>query len=65
MSIDVFSKEYMKNTLNKLTQAATSLSNAPDHSHLSDALNEIRVLSESEVLGVAGGPEVDVETGGG
>ncbi|PXX45330.1 hypothetical protein [Undibacterium pigrum] len=55
----------MKNTLNKLTQAGPNLSDVQDHSRLSDALNEMRVLSESEVLSVAGGPEVDVESGGG
>lgn len=54
----------MKNTLNKLTQAVPNLTDAPDNSRQSDTLNVMRVLSESEVLGVAGGPECDVGTGG-
>jgi hypothetical protein len=31
----------------------------------SNQQSEMRVLTESEMLGVAGGPEVDIQTGGG
>lgn len=55
----------MKNTASKITNTILSQPPAENTQYPSNQQNEIRVLTESEMLSVAGGPEVDVETGGG
>ncbi|MBC3916855.1 hypothetical protein H8L32_05150 [Undibacterium sp. CY18W] len=55
----------MKNAGNEYSHSTLNKSNTDINQHPSDQQMEIRMLTESEVLSVAGGPEVDVESGTG
>ncbi|MFZ6721860.1 hypothetical protein [Undibacterium sp. Ji49W] len=55
----------MKNTGNECSHSTLNKSDADINHYPSDQPTAMRMLTESEVLSVAGGPEVDVESQGG
>ncbi|MFZ6721863.1 hypothetical protein [Undibacterium sp. Ji49W] len=55
----------MKNAGNEFSPSTLKKSDADINQRPSDQEIEMRVLTDSEVLNVGGGPEVDIEVGGG
>ncbi|MFZ6721864.1 hypothetical protein [Undibacterium sp. Ji49W] len=55
----------MKNTGSECSHSTLNKSYADINQYPSDQPMGMRILTENEVLSVAGGPEVDIETGGG